>query len=240
MKKVFVLLIAFIYVIPASAQLFTKKDRRNVDNLPVFDERRLHYGFYLGLNQNDFRIDYRPSNFPGATVEVKPTAGFNVGLIADLRLHKNINLRFEPGLISNSKTLNFNDNFALLNDRDSVREIGSTYLHLPLVLKFSSNRWNNVRPYVLAGVSFDHNFSSNQDNQDDNLAGEFRMKTRNFMYEVGVGIDIYLYYFKFSPSIRGVFAMNREIVDDNDPNSPWTSPINVFGTRGIFLNFAFE
>lgn len=240
MKKLLVLLFTFIYIAPPSAQLFTKRDRRNVDNLPIFDERRLHYGFYLGLNQNDFRIDYRPSNFTGATVEVKPTAGFNVGLIADLRLHKNINLRFEPGLISNSKTLYFNNNSALLNDRDSVREIGSTYLHLPLVVKFSSNRWNNVRPYILAGVSYDHNFSSNEDNQDDNFAGEFRMRTRNFMYEVGVGIDIYLYYFKFSPSIRGVFAMNREIVDDNNTNSPWTSPINVFGTRGIFLNFAFE
>ena len=182
----------------------------------------------------------RPSNFPTATVEVAPTTGFNVGLIADFRLHNNINLRFEPGLISNSKKLFFNNNPSLLNERDSVREIGSTYLHLPLVVKFSSNRWNNVRPYVLAGVSYDHNFSSNQNNQDDNFAGEFRMKTANFMYEVGFGIDIYLYYFKFSPSIRGVFAMNREIIDDDNPNSPWTSPINVFGTRGVFLNFAFE
>mgnify|MGYP000456987785 CR=1 FL=1 len=240
MKKVIVLIFAISFVIPASAQLFQKKNRRNVDNLPIFDKRRLHYGFYLGINQNDFRIDYRPSNFPTARVEVEPTPGFNVGLIADFKLHKNINLRFEPGLVSNSKKLYFNNNPSLINDRDSVREIGTTYLHLPLVLKFSSDRWNNVRPFALAGISYDHNFSSNQDNQDDNFSGEFRMKTANFMYEVGIGIDIYLYYFKFSPSIRGVFAMNREIVDDNNPNSPWTSPINVFQTRGIFLNFAFE
>ena len=240
MNKTLVLVICLIYVVPASSQIFLKKNRRKVDNLPTFDDRRLHYGFYLGINQNDFKVDYRPSNFPNATVEVKPTAGFNVGLIADLRLHRNVNLRFEPGLMSNSKILYFNNNPSLLNDRDSVREIGSTYLHLPLVVKLSSNRWNNIRPYVLAGVSYDHNFSSNQDNQDDNSSGEFRMKTSNFMYEVGIGIDIYLYYFKFSPSIRGVFAMNREIIDDNTANSPWTSPINTFSTRGVFLNFTFE
>ena len=240
MNKTLVLVICLIYVVPASSQIFLKKNRRKVDNLPIFDDRRLHYGFYLGINQNDFKVDYRPSNFPNATVEVKPTAGFNVGLIADLRLHRNVNLRFEPGLMSNSKILYFNNNPSLLNDRDSVREIGSTYLHLPLVVKLSSNRWNNVRPYILAGVSYDHNFSSNQDNQDDNSSGEFRMKTSNFMYEVGIGIDIYLYYFKFSPSIRGVFAMNREIIDDNTANSPWTSPINTFSTRGVFLNFTFE
>jgi hypothetical protein len=60
------------------------------------------------------------------------------------------------------------------------------------------------------------------------------------MYEVGVGIDIYLYFFKFSPSIRGIFALNNEIKYDDDPESPWTSPVNYMGTRGVFLTFAFE
>lgn len=232
MRKIFLIgCICILSSFTISAQ------RRKVDNLPSFDERKLHFGFYLGLNQNDFKINLRPSNYPNATITSEPSTGFNVGLIADLRLHKNINLRFEPGLMSNSKKLLFNH---LQTARDSVREIGTTYLHLPVVLKFSANRWNNVRPYVVAGVSYDHNFSSNQKNFDDNASGEFRMKTSNFMYEIGIGIDIYLYYFKFSPSIRGVFAMNREVIDDRDPNSPWTSPINAFSTRGIFLSFAFE
>ena len=222
-------------VLSASSQ-----KRRNVDNLPTFDDPKIHYGFYLGINQNDFKVNYRPSNFPSTIVEIKPTLGFNVGLIADFRVHKNVNLRFEPGLISNSKTIYFNNSPPLNTERDSIREIGSTYLHLPLVLKLSSDRWNNVRPYVLAGISYDHNFSSNQENSDDNFSGEFRMKTSNFMYELGVGVDIYLSFFKFSPSIRGVFAMNRELIDDNNSNSPWTSPINIFSTRGVFLNFSFE
>ena len=222
-------------VLSASSQ-----KRRNVDNLPTFDDPKIHYGFYLGINQNDFKVNYRPSNYPSTIVEIKPTLGFNVGLIADFRVHKNVNLRFEPGLISNSKTIYFNNSPTLNTERDSIREIGSTYLHLPLVLKLSSDRWNNVRPYVLAGVSYDHNFSSNQENSDDNFSGEFRMKTSNFMYELGVGVDIYLSFFKFSPSIRGVFAMNRELIDDNNSNSPWTSPINIFSTRGVFLNFSFE
>ena len=218
----------------------SSQKRRNVDNLPTFDDPKIHYGFYLGINQNDFKVNYRPSNFPSTIVEIKPTLGFNVGLIADFRVHKNVNLRFEPGLISNSKTVYFNNSPTLNTERDSIREIGSTYLHLPLVLKLSSDRWNNVRPYVLAGISYDHNFSSNQENSDDNFSGEFRMKTSNFMYELGVGVDIYLSFFKFSPSIRGVFAMNRELIDDNNSNSPWTSPINIFSTRGVFLNFSFE
>jgi len=66
------------------------------------------------------------------------------------------------------------------------------------------------------------------------------MKKNNFTYEVGVGIDIYLYYFVFSPSIRGVFAINNELVRDYTPDSPWTGPIDYLGTRGVFLKLAFH
>ena len=225
----------FGFLIFAITNCFSQRDK--VDNLPDFDKRLIHYGFYLGVNQNDFKINLKESNFTTAEIQSEPTTGFNVGLIADLRLHKNLNLRLEPGLVSNSKTIYFNH---LNTQQDSVRDIGSTYLHIPLVFKFSTDRIGNVRPYLLGGVSYDYNFSSNEANQDDNSAGEFRMKTSNFMYEVGIGMDFYLYYFKFSPSIRGVFAFNNEIKYDDDPNSPWTSPVNYFGTRGVFLTFAFE
>jgi hypothetical protein len=231
-----ILLFGFFLII--SSGLFAQRDR--VEYLPSFDKKKLHYGFYLGMNQNDFKLNLRESTIQNANISVEPSIGFNVGLIADLRLHKNLSLRLEPGLVSNSKKIRFNHLTTSSNPQDSVRDIGSTYLHFPLVFKFSTDRYKNIRPYLLAGVSFDYNFSSNEKNQDDNSSGQFRMKTNNFMYEVGIGIDIYLYFFKFSPSIRGVFAMNNEIKYDDDPNSKWTAPINFMGTRGIFLNFAFE
>ena len=221
-----------------SAMFYAQRDR--VENLPTFDDRKVHYGFYLGINQNDFKLNIKNSPIFDANISVEPTFGFNVGLIVELRLHKNLSLRFEPGLVSNSKKIIFNHLKNSSNPQDSIREIGSTYLHMPLVFKFSTDRYKNIRPYLLGGVSYDYNFSSNEANQDDNSAGQFRMTTHNFMYEVGMGIDIYLNFFKFSPSIRGVFAINNEIKYDDDPNSKWTAPVNFMGTRGIFLNFSFE
>jgi hypothetical protein len=56
------------------------------------------------------------------------------------------------------------------------------------------------------------------------------------MYEVGVGVDIYLFYFKFSPSIRGILDTNY-----GEPyTGPYTGVIDYFGTRGVFINFTFE
>lgn len=235
MHKKFILFGFFLVV---SFAFFAQDER--IEYLPSFDKRKIHYGFYLGLNQNDFKLNLRESAISNANITVEPSTGFNVGLIADLRLHKNLNLRLEPGLMTNTKRIFFNHLKSSSTPQDSVREVSSTFLHLPLILKFSTDRYKNFRPYVLAGISYDHNFSSNQDNQNDNFAGQFRMKTHNFMYEVGVGVDFYLYFFKFSPSIRGIFAINNEVKYDNDADSKWTAPINYMGTRGVFISFAFE
>ncbi len=209
--------------------------REVIENIPNFDKDLLHWGYYLGINKKGFNVTYLQSN---TMIKVVEDIGFTVGLIGDLRLHNNINLRFEPGLSTNTKKLYFLN----LQGTDSTREAGGTYLHVPLILKFSTNRLNNIRPFVMGGIAYDYNFSSNQDNPADNSSGEFRMKAHNFMYELGFGIDFYLYYFKFSPSIRGIFALNNELVYDNPENLPskWTDRVAFLGTRGVFINFTFE
>lgn len=207
-----------------------------------WDQQRIFWGYYLGINNKDFKVSYTTYLDPNGKpyfVDVKPSIGFNVGLIGDLRLHKNFSLRLEPGLSSNTKTVIFTN----INgpDQNKIRQINATYLRIPLLLKFNADRFNNMRPYLIGGISYDYNFSSNQNNPNDNETGnEFRMKTSNYTYELGVGIDLYLPYFIFSPSIRGIFAINNELVYDNKSNSPYTSPIAFLGTRGVFINFAFH
>lgn len=93
---------------------------------------------------------------------------------------------------------------------------------------------------MVGGVSASLNLSSNQDNPEDNEQGKFRMMKGTYYYELGFGIDFYLYYFKFTPSIRGVFALNDELVRDDDPNSPWTGNIDKLSSRAIFINFTFQ
>jgi len=200
-----------------------------------WDEQVVFWGYYIGINKKDYKISYLTTT---PNIVVTASAGFNVGLIGDLKLHNNISLRLEPGLSSNTKTLAFTH----INGgaKDSIREVNSTYLRIPLLLKFNTNRLNNIRPYLIGGVSYDYNFSSNQDNPDDNYEGEFRMKKNNFTYEIGAGIDIYLPYFIFSPSIRGVFAIKDELIRDKNSNSPWTGAVDYFGTRGVFINLAFH
>lgn len=224
----------FLFILAISTSKLLAQ-REKIEYLPNFDQQRVHWGYYIGLNNKGYKISYTQ---PNNRIKVVEDFGFNVGLIGDLKLHDNINLRLEPGLSTNTKSLSFSNP---PRANDSIREAGGTYLHVPLVLKFSTNRYNNIRPFVLGGISYDYNFSSNQDNPDDNSAGEFRLKKHNFMYEMGFGIDFYLYYFKFSPSIRGVFAINNELVYDKPETvGRYTDRIDFLGTRGVFINFTFE
>ena len=126
------------------------------------------------------------------------------------------------------------------NPSDLTREVKSTYIHFPLLLKVSTKRLNNFKPFLVGGLSTALNLSSNEENPDDNNAGQFRTKKGMFFYEVGFGIDFYLEWFKFTPSIRGVFAINDELVRDRDPESPWTGDIASMKTRGVFVNFTFQ
>jgi len=236
MKRVLILSVLFTFILGNTSIIAQER----VENLPNKDKGTWNFGYYLGIMKTSYRIDYKESIYPEARVVVDGGYGYKIGVIGELRLNKNVSLRLEPGLATNVRTLYFN-NKTLLNERDSIRKVPTTYLHLPLMLKLSTDRLNNIRPFVIGGVSYDYNFSANEENPDDNLAGEFRVKRHNFMYEVGIGMDFYLSYFKFSPSIVGVFSINNELVpDNNDATSPYTGPVENLATRGIFLKLVFD
>ncbi|MCT8340712.1 PorT family protein [Flavobacteriaceae bacterium TK19130] len=236
MKKLFFLGITVFFLMPsASAQLFTKE---RLANLETFDNRFLSWGYFLGFNSYDFKFKYNEElEEQNADVLVNSDVGFNVGLVGDMRVNKYINLRLEPGLYYTQRNLTFP---GFEDESDFLREVKSTYIHVPLLVKFSTKRLNNIKPFIVAGVSSSFNLSSNQDNPQDNEDGEFRMMKRASYFELGFGIDFYLFYFKFTPSIRGVFATTDELVPDDNPNSAWTGNIAEMQTRGIFINFTFQ
>lgn len=230
MKKVIILLIAILSAQCATSQWFSKERVLNNEN---FDKKRLRFGYTLGFNSYDFKIEYNRA--VAKDLQIGKGIGFNVGLLANLRLNDYLDLRFEPGVIFPVRNITYPE----LEDRN-FREIKSTYVHLPLLLKVSTKRLNNFKPFLLGGVSTSINLSSNEENPDDNRNGQFRTKTNTYYYEMGFGVDLYLPYFKFTPSIRGIFALSDELVRDNDPFSDYTSQIEKMSTRGVFINFTFQ
>lgn len=237
MRKLLALVLFLSFSYSVNAQLFSKEKIKNIEN---FDKQFLTWGYFLGFNSYDFNFDY---NFDRKDILVDKSIGFNVGLIGDMRVNDYINLRLEPGLYVTKRNLMFDPSYfegLEFNDSDLLREVNSTYIHIPFLIKLSTKRLNNFKPFIVGGVSTALNLSSNETNPDDNSNGEFRTKKNMYFYELGFGIDFYLFWFKFTPSIRGVFAINDELIRDEDPNSPWTSNVTTMKSRGVFVNFTFQ
>ncbi|SDQ30731.1 type IX secretion/gliding motility protein PorT/SprT [Flagellimonas zhangzhouensis] len=232
MKNFLILFGLLVLASPTSNAQFGKDPILNLQNE---DKYLLNWGYYLGFNQYDFQFEYKDDI--GRDVLVDKTFGFNVGLIGELRINEFLDARFEPGLLYTARTLGFP---GFSNENDALREVRSTYIRFPLLLKASTRRIGNWKPFIIGGVYTSMNLGAKEDSLDDNSTGEFRMKKNVYGYEIGFGIDFYTEYFKFTPSIRGVFALTDELVPDNNPDSPWTGNINAMRTRGIFINFTFE
>ena len=237
MKKTVILLLLVLTTKGYSQFAKTMFSKDPIINLENWQKQRLYFGYYLGFNSFDFKFDYK--NVTENEIQVKKTTGFNVGVVSDLILHEYINLRFEPGLYYTKRDLYYPE---MPLEKDYLREVNSTYIHFPLLLKFSSLRTGNIRPYLLGGMSTTLNLSSNSKSQDDNHEAKFRVKPWTAAYELGLGIDIFTEYFIFSPSVRGMFGITDELIRDNPANgpSPWTDNIDSMKSRAILINFTFH
>ena len=140
-------------------------------NLQNEDKKFLNWGYYLGFNQYDFQFEYKDDI--GRDILVDKSFGFNVGLIGELRINEFLDARFEPGLLYTSRTLGFP---GFTSAVDAIREVQSTYIRFPLLLKASTRRIGNWRPFIVGGVYTSINLGSNEDSLDDNSTGQFRMK----------------------------------------------------------------
>ena len=139
----------FLIIFFLSTTIYSQRNNVKINNLQNFDQKKIHFGYYIGLNNYNYKLDYLNNPNSEERINIENSFGFNVGLIGDLKLRKNLNLRFEPGLKTNKLNVFYSNN--------DKREIKSTYIQLPLLLKYSAKRYNNIRPYVLGGLSTSFN-----------------------------------------------------------------------------------
>ena len=229
-RKNFLILLTLLSFVVLHAQYTDDIPR----NRPFFDKKTISWGYHFGMNFYDFKISY---DQPYQHIIQITNPGFQVGLVGNWNINPWISLRSEPGVYFTNRRLIFRN---LHTVKDSVRDITSNYVQVPLSLKLNTIRYGNIRPYITGGLVYAYNLNSWEDSSKDNASGIFRMRSNVYMYEIGIGLEMYLFYFKFTPSFRGVFSLNDELVRDNDPDSPWTNHIEYVKTRGVYISLTFE
>ena len=232
--RYFVSLAVFAFSLSLAAQ------EPKVQNRPYIDQRKFHYGFLLGLHMQDIELENNgfidPETGEQWYAEINNySPGFTVGVLGDLRLNKYFSLRLLP-------SIHFGQKHAVYHEQrsgaDSTQVFKSTYISVPIDVKFSAPRYNNFRPYLIAGINPMVDLTARKHDA-------LRLKPFDLYLEVGMGCDIYLPFFKLNPELKFCFGLldiihkNRSDLIDTSLMK-FTKGVNGGHSNMIVLTFNFE
>lgn len=242
-KRLFILLFVTISILTEAygqREVITDAKKRGLPNLPAFDHKGVHFGFLIGLNALDFHIynsgqrtdENGNTAWFGEIEHLNP--GINLGIVTDFRLMDHLNFRCLPGVGFGERDITFIDETG--KRIGDPLKIKSTFIEMPLLIKYGANRLNNVKPYVIAGTT--PRFDLAKDKQDHLL-----LRSLDAYIDLGAGMDFYLPYFRFSIELRGSIGLTN--VYNNTPSSelediPYQQAIRRLKSRMVSLTFYFE
>lgn len=213
---------------------------RKVQNRPYIDQRRLHYGFLFGLHMQDIELRNNgyvdPATGEQWYAEIDNySPGFTVGVLGELRLNNHFSLRLSPSIHFGQKHAVYHEQ---KSDADSTQVFKSTYLSIPLDVKFAAPRYNNFRPYLIAGVNPMVNLTARKH-------GALRLKPFDLYLEVGMGCDVYLPFFKLVPELKFCFGLLDIIQKDRSDLidgtlMKYTNSVDGGSSKMIVLTLNFE
>ncbi len=216
---------------------------RKVQNRPYIDMRRWHYGFLFGLHMQDLEFtnngyihtleDGTQESWFTDVAAYNP--GFSVGVLGELYLTEHLSLRIIPTMHFGDKMIYFREQLSGAVEKQNIK---STYLSVPVDVKYAAQRFNNYRPYVVAGIA---------PMLDLTVKKQKALLTQRFdlALELGLGCDFYLPFFKLIPELKFCFGLTDLLVKDRrdliDKNLlKYTYALDGASSRMIILTLYFE
>ena len=213
--------------------------KRKVMNRPYIDQRQFHYGFLAGMHMQDIEleqngfIDADGNQWFAETPNYEP--GFSVGILGEFYLTKHLGLRIVPTMHFGTKNLVFRNE---LDKEKQYQTIKSTYITIPIDVKFAAERFNNYRPYIMAGITPALDLTVKKQKQ-------YLLRNTDIYLEAGIGCDFYLPFFKFIPEVKFMYGLtnilNKDRSDITDETQLiFTQSVNKAKSKMIVFTFYFE
>lgn len=250
MKRIITLFI----ILQACLQVWSQD--RTVENRPYTDLRPFHFGVLVGAHLQDIEFvnagpittyddNGNPVNSNVTIDQDRWDPGFTVGVLAELRLSTHFQLRMAPSMYFGTRHITFHplaitsqgQEQTVLEDR--VQELKTAYIGCAFDLIFAAPRFNNHRPYIMAGINPMYNLSGNNDDY-------VKLKKSDLFLELGLGCDFYLPFFKLRPELKFMYGISN-VYDKSHANSikdktmlPYTMAATEAHSKMIALTFYFE
>jgi len=211
-------------------------------------DRFIHFGFTIGFNYSTLKYDFNPKYWPNhqnpadtiLRVSAKGTAGFTLGAVCDLHLgspksfiRDHFDLRIIPTLCLTER-----DFYFTMSDQSvTQKQIESAFVDAPVLLKMKSDRFGNLRFYVIGGGEYSYDLSSTAGAAVNPADPKISIYPNNIAYQFGAGLDMYFPFFKFSPEIKISQGLNNVLVPQN---TIYSNIFSRFRSNFIYFSLYFE
>jgi hypothetical protein len=233
-------LMVSVMVLTMLIPCFSQRRNDQLLNRPYADMKRWHLGFSIGTHVEDLKFThngYVTEEGEQWYAEIPSySPGFCVNVLADLRLHKNFNLRFSPGMYFGNKVVKMRESVSGITKSQDVK---SAYVVIPVDLKISGARYLNSRPYVTTGVMGTFDVGKRR-------SEALWLNSGDVYLTLGIGCDFYMPFFKFNPEIKFCFGLSDvlrhdrpDLVDDLE-TFKMTQSLSKVKSNMIVVTFYFE
>lgn len=218
--------------------------QRNVElNLPDHDEKPFHFGISLGGNRSYYHFTFNPLFLERDSVQVVESiqsTGINLAWLVNLHITNHLDIRTYPlNLVFTEKAfqyrLKYPDRFAK-EDSLTTRKIQGITLAFPLQLKFSSDRINNFKVYMMGGGKLEYDFAANAG--EKNAEKLMKLNKLDYGIEAGIGFHLYFPVFVLSPELKLGWGLKN--VHSRDENLKFSNVIDQIKSRTLTLSLIIE
>lgn len=196
-QKTIALLVALCGVTQGYAQ--REWNRPDHDNWPYY------FGMTLGYTRSSIHTNKSTTfiqNDSIYTVEPGAGGGITLGLLGTLKLSNRFEVRANPQLIvGGARTFTYRVKYPFAGQPEvTTQTLPSTIVSFPFQVKFNSDRIDNFRVYMLAGIKYDIDLASN--NSVRNAENLVKLRRSDYGVDVGIGFNFYLPFVTVSPEIK--------------------------------------
>ena len=216
-------------------------------NLPDHDDKLYHFGINLGLNKSHFNFSHHPQfldpniNRDSVTViESINSTGLNLAWLVNINLNRHFDLRTYPLNLTFSEkafeyTLKYPD-FPVGESRLTIKKVQSITLSLPFLLKFSSDRIDNLKVYTILGGKIEYDLASNAGKR--NAEELIKLKPFDYGIEGGIGFHFYFPYFVLTPELKVSWGLSN--LHSRNKTLKFSSNIDQIYSRMISFSLTVE
>jgi len=199
--KVATVFLLWLFIHPLNGQMVQKGNH----NFWQFRSKPFYFGLTLGGHSTGY-LTSNSRNFPlSDSIRVasgvdKP--GLHVHIITNLKIGQYFDFRFIPGFAFSERRIRFENYSAPNSNSFSEERIESVFLDIPMLLRFKSAPYKDKRLFVVGGLKYSYDVSSNSRARDEVAVNLFQISPHDFQFEIGAGIQFFFPFFIFSPEIK--------------------------------------